>query len=59
MVKALHWMEIPFNGEVVWMLPEGPKLYWRGHITGRAGGLGRYIIKKNKWKHSKKRLHGL
>lgn len=26
-------MHIPLNGEVVWMLPEGPKPYWRGHIT--------------------------
>lgn len=26
-------MHIPLNGEVVWVLPEGPKPYWRGHIT--------------------------
>lgn len=24
---------IPFDGEVAWMLPEGPKPYWRGRIT--------------------------
>jgi hypothetical protein len=34
-----HWdyqwhsnMLIPCRGEVAWMLPEGPKPYWRGHI---------------------------
>ena len=26
-------MRIPLEGEVAWMLPEGPKPYWRGHIT--------------------------
>lgn len=26
-------MYIPIDGEVAWMLPEGPKLYWRGRIT--------------------------
>jgi hypothetical protein len=26
-------MRIPIEGEVVWMLPEGPKPYWRGRIT--------------------------
>jgi hypothetical protein len=25
---------IPVDGEVSWILPEGPKPYWRGHITG-------------------------
>jgi len=26
-------MRIPMEGEVAWMLPEGPKSYWRGRIT--------------------------
>jgi hypothetical protein len=26
-------MRIPIRGEVAWMLPEGPKTYWRGAIT--------------------------
>ena len=26
-------MRIPLDGEVVWILPEGPKPYWRGRIT--------------------------
>lgn len=26
-------MRIPGEGEVAWMLPEGPKPYWRGRIT--------------------------
>jgi hypothetical protein len=26
-------MLIPLEGEVAWMLPEGPKPYWRGRIT--------------------------
>lgn len=26
-------MRIPIDGEVAWMLPEGPKPYWRGRIT--------------------------
>ncbi|MGC8878056.1 MAG: DUF6920 family protein [Anaerolineae bacterium] len=26
-------MLIPLEGEVAWLLPEGPKPYWRGHIT--------------------------
>ena len=25
---------IPLNGEVAWLLPEGPQPYWRGEITG-------------------------
>ncbi|AZL60955.1 hypothetical protein EI545_20290 [Tabrizicola piscis] len=37
-----HWsdyrrhngMMVPMAGEVAWMLPEGPKPYWRGWITG-------------------------
>lgn len=27
-------MRIPVEGEVSWMLPGGPKPYWRGRITG-------------------------
>jgi hypothetical protein len=26
-------MRIPLEGEVAWMLPEGPKPYWRGRIA--------------------------
>jgi hypothetical protein len=26
-------MRVPLDGEVAWMLPEGEKPYWRGHIT--------------------------
>jgi hypothetical protein len=26
-------MRVPTEGEVAWMLPEGPKPYWRGRIT--------------------------
>ncbi|HXH12973.1 MAG TPA: DUF6544 family protein [Alphaproteobacteria bacterium] len=26
-------MRIPLQGEVAWLLPEGPKPYWRGRIT--------------------------
>jgi hypothetical protein len=26
-------MLIPLDGEVAWLLPEGEKPYWRGHIT--------------------------
>jgi hypothetical protein len=25
-------MRVPTEGEVVWLLPEGPKPYWRGQI---------------------------
>ncbi|MEC4723595.1 DUF6544 family protein [Noviherbaspirillum sp. CPCC 100848] len=25
-------MSIPLDGEVMWLLPDGPKSYWRGHI---------------------------
>lgn len=28
-----YGMRIPIDGEVAWMLPEGPKTYWRGRIT--------------------------
>lgn len=27
-------MRVPLDGEVAWILPEGEKPYWRGHITG-------------------------
>jgi hypothetical protein len=26
-------MRVPLDGEVAWLLPEGDKSYWRGHIT--------------------------
>ena len=26
-------MRVPLDGEVAWLLPEGKKPYWRGHIT--------------------------
>jgi hypothetical protein len=26
-------MQIPLNGEVAWLLPDGAKLYWRGRLT--------------------------
>jgi hypothetical protein len=26
-------MCVPLDGEVAWLLPEGAKPYWRGHIT--------------------------
>ena len=26
-------MRVPLNGEAAWLLPEGPKPYWRGRIT--------------------------
>ena len=26
-------MQVPLNGEVAWLLPEGPKPYWRGRIA--------------------------
>jgi hypothetical protein len=25
-------MLVPLSGEVAWLLPEGQKPYWRGHI---------------------------
>ena len=28
-----YGMRIPIKGEVAWILPEGPKPYWRGRIT--------------------------
>lgn len=29
-------MLVPFEGEVAWLLPEGPKPYWRGRVTNLA-----------------------
>jgi hypothetical protein len=29
-------MRIPMEGEVAWLLPEGPHPYWRGHVTNMA-----------------------
>ena len=26
-------MQVPLNGEVAWLIPEGPKPYWRGSIA--------------------------
>jgi len=26
-------MRVPMQGEVAWLLPEGPAPYWRGRIT--------------------------
>lgn len=31
--EVRHGMRIPLAGKVAWMLPEGPKPYWRGRIT--------------------------
>jgi hypothetical protein len=31
-------MHIPVRGEVEWLLPEGPQVYWRGHIRDVAYG---------------------
>jgi hypothetical protein len=28
-----HGMRVPLDGEAAWLLPAGPKLYWRGRIT--------------------------
>lgn len=27
-------MRVPLDGEVAWLLPAGPKPYWRGHLDG-------------------------
>jgi hypothetical protein len=32
--EARHGFLIPISGEVEWLLPEGPQLYWQGEITG-------------------------
>jgi hypothetical protein len=34
-------MRVPLDGEVAWMLPEGEKPYWRGHITETSYELAR------------------
>jgi hypothetical protein len=34
-------MRVPLEGEVAWMLPEGPKPYWRGRITSLSHELAR------------------
>ena len=26
-------VRVPSDGEVAWLLPAGPKPYWRGHMT--------------------------
>lgn len=26
-------MKVPLDGEVAWVMPEGPRPYWRGHLT--------------------------
>jgi hypothetical protein len=26
-------MQVPLNGEVAWLLPDGAKPYWRGSLT--------------------------
>jgi len=31
--EARDGMQVPFDGEVAWLLPEGAKPYWRGRIT--------------------------
>jgi hypothetical protein len=31
--KERNGMQIPFEGEVAWVLPEGAKPYWRGSLT--------------------------
>lgn len=34
--EAWHGFLIPVSGEVEWLLPEGPQLYWQGEVTGVA-----------------------
>lgn len=29
-------MRVPLQGEVAWLLPQGPQLYWRGRVVGLA-----------------------
>jgi hypothetical protein len=29
-------MLVPMRGEVEWLLPEGPQVYWKGRIVGAA-----------------------
>jgi hypothetical protein len=31
--EARDHMRVPLDGEVAWLMPEGPKPYWRGRIT--------------------------
>jgi hypothetical protein len=31
--QARDCMRVPLDGEVAWLMPEGPKPYWRGHVT--------------------------
>lgn len=31
--QAIGGMRVPLEGEVSWLLPEGPRPYWRGRIT--------------------------
>lgn len=31
--EVRNGMRVPLDGEVTWILPEGPKPYWRGRIT--------------------------
>lgn len=34
--EDVHGIRIPLRGEVEWLLPEGPRPYWRGYITAAA-----------------------
>ncbi len=34
-------MQIPLDGEVAWVLPEGTKPYWRGRISEISHGFTR------------------
>lgn len=36
-------MLVPLDGEVSWLLPEGAKPYWRGHITSIVYDIAHYI----------------
>jgi hypothetical protein len=31
--QDVQGIRMPFDGEVAWLLPDGPYPYWRGHIT--------------------------
>ena len=33
---ARSGIQVPLEGEVAWLLPEGPKPYWRGHLVNIA-----------------------
>jgi hypothetical protein len=39
--KEREGMRVPLDGEVAWLLPEGEKPYWHGHITEIAYGFVR------------------